>query len=178
MFILSSKARLGCVLMAMLSGGVAQAANPAPAAGPAYRLEGQMAPDFALRSWGGPNLRLSEHRGEVVALTFFGSHCGQCGAQIAGLARVLDTYQSAGLAVLAVNVDDDPQAANQFIAGHRTAVPMLLDPDKTVARIYRVDVLPLLLIIDRAGRIRYAQRDFRPGQDAQSLNRIKTLLDE
>jgi peroxiredoxin len=144
----------------------------------AYRLQGQQAPDFALRSSGGPNLRLSEYRGQVIALTFYGSRCGQCGAQLDSLSRLLDTYQSAGLVAMAVNVDDNQQAAGEFIAAHRTSVPMLLDPDKVVARAYRVDVLPMLLIIDRAGRIRYVHRDYRPGQDAQYLDQIKVLLDE
>jgi peroxiredoxin len=144
----------------------------------AYRLEGQEAPDFALRSAGGPNLRLSEYRGQVVALTFYGSRCGQCGAQLAGLSRLLDTYQSAGLAAMAVNVDDNQQAAGEFIAAHRTSVPMLLDPEKVVAKAYRIDFLPMLLIIDRSGRIRYVHRDYRPGQDARYLDQIKVLLDE
>jgi peroxiredoxin len=144
----------------------------------AYRLEGQEAPDFALRSPGGPNQRLSEYRGQVVALTFFGSRCGQCGAQLTSLSRLLDTYQSAGLSALAVNVDDNQKAAGEFIAAHRTSVPMLLDPEKGVAKAYRIDFLPMLLIIDRAGRIRYVHRDYRPGQDARYLDQIKVLLDE
>jgi peroxiredoxin len=152
-------------------------AGPGAGAG-TYRLQGQEAPDFALRSWGGPNLRLSEHRGEVVALTFYGSRCGQCGAQLASLSRLFDTYHSAGFTAMAVSVDDDPQAASGFAAGHRTSVPMLLDPEKSVARAYRVDFLPMLLIIDRSGRIRHVHRDFRPGQDAQYLDQIKVLLDE
>lgn len=148
------------------------------AAAAAYRLQGEPAPDFALRSWDGPNQRLSEHRGEVVALAFFGSRCGQCGAQLSSLSRLLDTYRSAGFTALAINVDDDQRAAAGFIASHRTSVPMLLDPEKSVARAYRVDFLPMLLIIDRGGRIRYAHRDFRTGQDAQYLDQIKVLLDE
>ncbi|MDR2214975.1 MAG: TlpA family protein disulfide reductase [Nevskiaceae bacterium] len=164
---------VACVLAVALGGQVAHGAGAL-----AYRLQGQPAPDFALRSWQGPNLRLSEYRGEVVALTFFGSRCGQCAAQLASLSRLLDTYRSAGLVALAVNVDDDQQAAQTFIAAHRTSVPMLLDPDKEVAKAYRVDFLPLLLIIDRAGRIRHVHRDFRAGQDAQYLDQIKVLLDE
>ena len=150
---------------------------PATGAAP-YRLQGQSAPDFALRSSGGPNVRLSEYRGDVVVLSFFGSRCGQCGTQIASLGRLLDIYGSAGLTALAVNVDDDQVAAQEYIAAHRTSVPMLLDPEKSVARAYRVDDLPMLLIIDRAGRIRYVHRDYRNGHDAQYLDQIKVLLDE
>lgn len=150
-----------------------------PGAGAAaYRLQGQQAPDFVLRSWGGPNLRLSEHRGEVVALAFFGSRCGQCGAQLSSLSTLLDTYRSAGFTAVAVNVDDDQQAAGEFISGHRTSIPMLLDPEKEVAKAYRVDFLPMLLIIDRKGLIRHAHRDYRTGQEAQYLDQIKVLLDE
>jgi peroxiredoxin len=153
--------------------------SPGPgSAATAYRLQGQEAPDFALRTWGGPNLRLSEYRGQVVALTFFGSRCGQCGAQLGRLSRLLDTYHSAGLVAMAVNVDDNQEAAGEFIVAHPTSVPMLLDPEKVVAKAYRIDFLPMLLIIDRAGRIRYVHRDYRPGQDVQYLDQIKVLLDE
>ena len=151
---------------------------PAQAAAPAYRLQGQSAPDFALRSFDGPNIRLSEHRGEVVLLTFFGSRCGECGTQLATLDGLVGTYGSAGLVALAINVDDDQQDAREYIAAHRTAVPMLLDPEKSVARAYRVDNLPMLLIIDRAGLIRHVHRDYRNGHDVQYLDQIKVLLDE
>ena len=143
-----------------------------------YRLQGQSAPDFALRSAAGPNMRLSEYRGDVVVLSFFGTRCGQCGTQIASLDRLLSVYGAAGLTALAVNVDDDQEAAREYIAAHRTSVPMLLDPEKSVARAYRVDDLPMLLIIDRAGRIRYVHRDYRNGHDAQYIDQIKVLLDE
>jgi peroxiredoxin len=153
-------------------------AGPAGAAAPAYRYLGQPAPDFALRSAQGPNLRLSEYRGEVVLLAFFGSRCGQCGPQLSSLSRLVETYRPAGLTAIAVNVDDDQDAAREFIAAHQMGVPMLLDPSKSVARQYRVDNLPMLLIIDRGGSIRHAHRDYRSAHDALYLEQIKVLLDE
>ena len=55
----------------LLAAGLA--ALTLPAASAEYRLTGKSAPDFALRSAGGDNVRLSEHRGNVVLLAFFGS---------------------------------------------------------------------------------------------------------
>ena len=141
-------------------------------------LQGKSAPDFALKGTSGVNFRLSEYRGDVVALAFWGSRCGTCGDQLGALSRMINTYQSAGLAALAVNVDDDQAAAASFAAAQPVGFPVLLDPTKSVARQYRVDNLPMLLLIDRAGAIRYVHRDYRSGSDAQYLEQIRVLLDE
>lgn len=147
-------------------------------AAPGHPLQGRAAPDFALRSIGGPNVRLSEHRGEVVLLSFWGSRCGQCLPQLAALDRLQATYASAGLATLAVDVDEDPAAAREFVAARHFGFPLLLDPDKGVARGYRVDTLPLVVLIDRAGTVREVFRDYRSGAENDYLLRIKALLDE
>jgi len=162
----------------VLAAALLTAGPPALGAAPAYRFIGQGAPDFALRSAAGPNVRLSELRGEVVLLAFYGSRCGQCGPQLAAIERLIGTYGSAGLAALAVNVDDDQTAARNFIAAQRVSLPMLLDPEKAVARAYRIDNLPMLLVIDRGGAIRHAHRDFRPADEALYQQQIKVLLDE
>lgn len=153
-------------------------AGAALAAERSYRLLGAPAPDFALRATSGSNFRLSEYRGDVVAVAFWGSRCGTCGQQLGALSRMVDTYQSAGLTALAVNVDDDQGAAVAFAAAHPVSFPVLLDPAKQVARQYQVDNLPMLLLIDRGGAIRHAWRAYRTGSDAQYLEQIRVLLDE
>jgi peroxiredoxin len=162
----------------LLAAGLLAFGLTATAAAPAYRLLGQSAPDFALRSAAGPNVRLSEYRGDVVLLAFWGSRCGQCGSQLAALSRMVETYRSAGLVAMAVSVDDNQAAAGEFAAAHAVSFPLLLDPAKAVARQYRIDNLPMLLLIDRAGAIRYFHRDYRSGRDTQYLDQIKVLLDE
>jgi peroxiredoxin len=143
-----------------------------------YRLLGQPAPDFTLKATSGTNFRLAEYRGQVVLLAFWGSNCGQCGDQLAAVNRLVKTYQSAGLAALAVNVDDDVAAATRFALTHPVGYPLLLDPGKQVARSYRVDNLPMLLVVDRAGNIRWAARDWKVDSDAEYQEQVRVLLDE
>ncbi len=159
------------MLAALLLVTAATAAQP-------YRLLGSSAPDFTLKATSGTNFRLAEYRGQVVLLTFWGSRCGQCGAQLAAISRLVNTYQSAGLTALAVNVDDDIAAAARFAVAHPVGYPMLLDPAKDVSRAYRVDNLPMLLLVDRGGTIRWAARDHKDGSDAGYLEQLRVLLDE
>jgi peroxiredoxin len=141
-------------------------------------LVGAPAPDFALRSVAGPNLRLSEHRGDVVVLSFWSSRCNVCRAQLAELDQLYATYRPAGFVVFGVNVDDDTAAAREFAAALRLQYPMLLDPSKSVARAFRVDALPMLVAIDRFGAVRFVSRNDRPTASAGYVPALRTLIDE
>jgi peroxiredoxin len=158
-------------MLALLLAVAASGAQP-------YRLLGVAAPDFTLKATSGTNFRLAEYRGQVVVLAFWGSNCGQCGEQLAAVSRLVNTYESAGLAALAVNVDDDVAAAARFAAEHPVSYPMLLDPEKQVARAYRVDNLPMLLLVDRGGTIRWAARDYKSDSNTGYQEQVRVLLDE
>ena len=99
-----------------------------------YALLGQGAPDFALHAIAGGNVRLSEHRGDVVVLSFWSSRCTPCRAQLAALNRILGTYRSAGLLVYGINVDDDQSRALAFAHSEAVTFALLLDPEKAVSR--------------------------------------------
>jgi peroxiredoxin len=143
-----------------------------------FALLGKAAPDFALRSFGGTNVRISEDRGDVVVLTFWGSQCGVCRRQLDMLDRSFATYRSAGLHMYGVTVDDDAAHARQFVAGHPLGFTMLEDPAKEVARQYQIDNLPTTVLIDRSGIVRYVYRDFGPRDEAHYLSQLRELLNE
>lgn len=148
------------------------------AAEPSYGLLGQPAPDFALRAVSGANVRVSEHRGEVVVVSFWSSRCTPCRTQLASLNRSFVTYQSAGLAMFGVGVDDDPKQALSFAQSAGVGFPMLLDPEKGVARNYAVDNLPMTVLIDRGGNVRYVLRDYSPANETLYLQELRALLNE
>ncbi|HNR92653.1 MAG TPA: TlpA disulfide reductase family protein [Dokdonella sp.] len=141
-------------------------------------LVGREAPDFALRAMAGDNVRLSEARGQVVVLSFFGSRCNPCRAQLAELDAVYRTYGPAGLTVYGISIDDDAEKARQFSASVGVGFPMLADPQKAVGREYAIDRLPTVVIVDRAGKVRYVHRDPESRSEPVYVRELRRLLDE
>ena len=148
------------------------------AAEPPYALVGRAAPDFALHAAAGDNVRLSEHRGEVVVLSFWSSRCTSCRTQLAALNRSFATYRSAGLSIYGVGVDDDPVQSRDFARSARVDFALLLDPAKEVSRSYQVDNLPMTVLIDRNGTIRYVLRDYSNASSTAYLQQLRMLLNE
>jgi peroxiredoxin len=143
-----------------------------------YTLIGRQAPDFTLHAAAGDNVRLSEHRGQVVVLSFWSSSCSSCRTQLAALDRSLATYATAGLAIYGVGVDDDPLRARDFAHSTRVGFALLLDEDKAVSRSYRVDNLPMTVLIDRSGTVRQVLRDYSAASDSLYRQQLRTLLNE
>lgn len=162
--------RVSCLALALT---VAQSQAQQP-----YPMIGQAAPDFALHAAAGDNVRLSEHRGKVVVLSFWGSHCSSCRTQLEALNRSLATYRLAGLEVFGVGVDDNLQQSGDYARSMRLNFAMLLDPEKSVARSYQVDNLPMTVLIDRNGTVRFALRDYSSASDRLYLHELRVLLDE
>jgi len=160
------------IAAAVLTAGAAALAQPT------YSLIAHPAPDFTLHAASGGNVRLSEHKGEVVVLSFWGSGCGTCARQLAALDQSLATYRSAGLEVYGVSVDDEPARAEAYAHTTRLGFPMLLDPGKTVGRAYQVDNLPMTVLIDRGGTVRNVLRDFNAKTEGVYLEQLKVLLNE
>ena len=138
---------------------------------------GDVAPDFTLPAAAGGNERLSEHRGEVVLLTFWSSRCAVCAAQLAALGDLQTTYRSAGLVTLGVSVDDDMKSATQFAKSHPARFPLLLDRLKEVGRAYNIALLPTTVLIDRRGRVRFLLADYHV-TDKLYVAHVRALLDD
>ena len=62
--------------------------------------------------------------------------------------------------------------------GQTLSFALLLDPQKTVSPTYSVDNLPMTLLIDRNGIVRYVLRDYSTKSDDLYLQQLRTLLNE
>jgi peroxiredoxin len=136
------------------------------------------APDFVLKSIDGSNLRLSEFRGQVVLLSFFASWCGECRAQLRGLADLYSRYQGAGFELLAVSLDRERRQAGDAIEAIDPDFPVLHDLGQVVGAEYEVESMPLVILIDREGKIRGRIEGYRRGAEDEYIEQVRVLLNE
>jgi len=160
----------GVWLLCLLAGSPVQASP--------HMLIGQQSTDFALRSMEGGNMRLSEHIGEVVILHFWATWCGSCRQEIPLLGEIHDKYARVGLVTFGVNLDEDREAAAAMARALRIAYPVLIDGRKDVSKDYRVGTLPVTVLIDRAGIVRYISEGYRPGDEVRYTRKLRELLNE
>ena len=134
--------------------------------------------DFALRSLSGDNLRLSEQLGEVVILNFWATWCGPCRQEMPLLDEVYVKYRRAGLVLLSINIDEQPEAAAEMAKTLGVSYPVLLDARNEVAKAYEIGTLPATFLIDREGKVRYVSEGFKPGYEKRYTEKLRELLNE
>ena len=141
-------------------------------------LAGQPAPDFALKSSTGENLRLSEYRGEVVMINFWATWCGPCRQEMPLLDELYTRYERVGFSLLGVNIDDDSSRAMDMISELGINFPVLFDDRKDVSKLYQVEAMPVTILIDREGNVRHVHHGYKPGYEQKYLDEIRSLLRE
>ena len=164
---------------ALIVGGLilgAAIAGASLAAAPS--MVGKPAPDFVLRGLDGRNLRLSEYRGQVVLVNFWSRSDGDSRQQMPALDRINITYQRAGLVVLGVSVDDDLRRSREFATAMRVSYPILFDTGSEIGKDYLLQKMPVTILVDRVGVVRYCAVGFRRGDERVYLDQIRELLRE
>jgi len=137
---------------------------------------GEAAPDFALKSVQGENMRLSEYRGQVVMLSIWATWCGRCRDQLNELDLLDARFRDSGLQVLAVGLDEERE--HLISADRDNDFPILHDGSKRIARLYDAGKLPLTLLIDRHGEVRHVHQGFRGADVEQYVAQLEAMLAE
>jgi thiol-disulfide isomerase/thioredoxin len=151
---------------------------PPLAGSSAASLVRQPAPDFALRTIDGQNLRLSEHLGEVVLINFWATWCGPCRQEMPLLDELYAKYRRAGLVLLSVNIDEQEEPAVEMARTLKVSYPVLFDARKDVSRAYDVGTMPLTVLVDREGVVRYVSEGYKPGYEQRYTEKLRELLNE
>jgi len=136
------------------------------------------APQFSLASRDGKDVSLTQYHGQVVMINFWASWCGPCRQEMPLLESIYKKYNKLGFTLLGVNVEPDPKAAEEWLKATPVSFPILFDKDSKVSKLYDVAGMPSTVIIDRAGKVRVLHRGYKPGDENEYLDSIRTLVRE
>lgn len=145
-----------------------------PLAAAAAMKVGELAPDFARNDLSGKQVRLSDHRGELVLLNFWAAWCAPCREEMPAFSKWQDELRAEGFQVIGVSLDDDAAEAKDFLAAHPVSYPVVIGDAKLAERFGGVLGLPLSYLIDAQGRVvaRYEGEADLPKMEA----RLRELL--
>jgi thiol-disulfide isomerase/thioredoxin len=123
-------------------------------------VPGKPAPEIDGIGFDGKPLKLSDYRGKVVVLVFWGSWCGPCMREIPHERELAERLKDRSFALLGVNCDDDRSTALKAMEMERIQWPNWHDGAPDVGPImkrYHISSYPTIFVIDAQGNIRHKQ---------------------
>jgi thiol-disulfide isomerase/thioredoxin len=138
------------------------------------RTGGSTASDFTLQDLNGKKVRLSDYKGRVVLLEFWATWCPPCRASIPGLEKIHVAYKDKGLVVLAVSLDEGGWDSVKSFVQKNGITYVVLKGDEDVSEKYQVRTIPLILILDKEGKI--SKRYLGYGSEEDLEKDIKAVL--
>lgn len=115
---------------------------------------GKRAPDFALRTVDGQEVRLSDYRGRTVLLNFWASWCPPCKAEMPYMEDFYNRHKAEDVVILAVNMthlEGSMEDAASFVDSNGLTFPVLYDRGGAVTGTYEITAYPTTYVLTPNG---------------------------
>ena len=139
---------------------------------------GEKPPEFSGRTVEGQALSLAGLRGRVVLLTFWATWCLPCREEMPVFERLHRGFAAEGLAVLGVNVREEPSVILRYAKELGLTFPLVLDPSGETQVSFGVVGLPTSFRVGRDGRAVARAIGARDWDTPQARALIRALLAE
>jgi len=133
------------------------------------------APQFTLPTDTG-HIMSSDLQGKVVYLDFWASWCVPCKKSFPWFNEIQQRYKNQGLVIIAVNMDQEKEDAEKFLARFPADFIIAYDPNGDVATRYNVVGMPSSYLIDRKGELSLTHLGFREKDKDTLQSAIVNLL--
>lgn len=131
---------------------------------------GQKAPSFKLLTVDGKKLDLESFRKDKTVLLVFGATwCPSCKHEVPFLKGYYDRFKSDGLKVLNVDIQESQKKVSSFVDKNNISYPVVLDEKADVAILYEIRGIPLNILLDKDGVIRYRDNELPDIDDVKKL---------
>jgi peroxiredoxin len=117
---------------------------------------GRMAPEIEGVALDGQKMKLSDYRGKVVVLTFWGTWCSACMEMVPDERTLVERMSGKPFALVGVNSDDDLTKVKRSAEKEHITWPSFRDGNSgPIAKAWNVQSWPAVYVLDREGVIRY-----------------------
>ncbi len=134
----------------------------------------QAAPAFSLPGVEG-HKSLNDYQGRYVYVDFWASWCGPCRESFPWMNEMLTKYNTQGLQIIAINLDESRDDANRFLQTVQADVDIAFDASGKTAEAFNVIGMPSSYLIDPDGKIVFSHVGFRP-RDTVKLEAVIAKL--
>lgn len=140
------------LMLAALLGACSGEATPA---GPAVETISGAAPALQGETLTGGRLTPADYAGRVLVVNLWATWCGPCEREQPVLVRAHGDAGPTGPFFLGINERDDREAALRWVEEYEVRYPSLVDPSGYLAYRFGAPFLPVTVVIDADGRLRY-----------------------
>lgn len=119
-------------------------------------MEGKIAPDFSLPNVEGDTISLHKMRGKVKLVDFWASWCAPCRKEMPNLVKLYKHYQTKGLEILGVSIDDKADAWKKACFEEGITWKSVRTPEGSKSPIlqqYMIQSIPFTILLDADNRI-------------------------
>jgi cytochrome c biogenesis protein CcmG, thiol:disulfide interchange protein DsbE len=121
---------------------------------------------------------VSSLQGQVVLLDFFATWCEPCKKGLPRTQALVEANASRGLAGRAVSLDDRLAVVAPFVAEQQLGLPVWYDEGGALADELGVEKLPTVVLLDRAGAVRFVHFGASDQDEAEVVAAVERLLRE
>ena len=117
------------------------------------QLVGRTAPEFALKSFNGDEVKLSDFRGKTVLVNFWASWCHPCREEAPVLEKTYMSLSGRQVEFIGINIMDDRKNAEEYIKSFGGTFVNIYDPKNKIHLDYGVGGVPETFFVNPDGII-------------------------
>lgn len=133
--------------------------------------------ELGLARLDGGTLETAELAGKVVLVDVWATWCKPCLASFPFYSELHAELSGRGLEIVAVSVDEDADAIRRFLDGRPVPFRVVHDADGRFPERMKVDTMPTLFLLDRAGRLVWRHAGFEAGDASAIRDHVLKTLD-